>query len=596
MKERRLLPKAISTLNKIAESCLDINYEDLKSFYQEIMFNSNNYDYIVFIVRRSLILAEMFFLILKDEYKDDKEKSKLIKAAKSKFCTDGRLTSLSKDLSAMYIKDISPKILLVDELLIQGKSLNKIMDKLIEDVYNDIGEVMEQSIVKSLVIDSVDISVFARNNDTFRLRISYQKNFRSKKVMVDAKWHYLSNCITILINNINLSNLSFIAPAFVNKSKLDLKDIPGFKKYHTNSYDLEETVYIHKNTLGKLVATVRVIYYEHTKCYEFLPFVFLPDLKITDVDSVIEQFKNNKDFDADLYEKFSDRTKYELICLYINKLLLDCFISNFGNEDEFRIDFFKLQANYGFKDKYLKSLLIDNNTDEMTFESLINDITKNTQSNFFSEIELAKDNVLNFEEGLITKSIEDKIYITKLKDFQDTFKNNKFLFKSNTNLSQSMDICDLYSSCVDQNSGISFFAWLLQYMDRGIVTLKVDKKDEVYCQYLNTGEVALTIYPKRYIEYIPSLVSIKQVVGNNYFNLKREINRFVDVLKQNNVKCDDYEALSLELYSFIVYLDKTNQTIKSWDINLNKNYIYTQRNEKIRNNRQDYAEYYLGLK
>lgn len=596
MKARQLSHKAISTLNEIAESCLDINYEDLKSFYEEIMFNSNNYDYIVFIVRRSLILAEMFFLILKDEYKGDKEKSKLLNNAKNKFCTDGRLTSLSKDLSAMYIKGVSPKILLVDELVIQGKALNKIMDKLIEDVCNDVGDVIEQGIVKSLVIDSVAISVFARNDDTFRLSISYQKNFRSKKVMVDVQWHYLSNCITVLINNINLSNLSFIAPAFVNKSKLDLIDVPGFKKYNTNSYDLEETVYIHKNTLGKVVATVRVIYYASNECYEFLPFVFLPDLNDSDVDLVIEQFSNYQDFDANLYEKFSDRTKYELICLYINKLLLECFISNFGNEDEFRIDFFKLQANYGFKDKYLKSLLIGSNKDEITFENLINDITKNTQSNFFSKIALPKDNVLNFEEGLITKSMEDKIYTTKLKDFQDTFKNTKFLFNSNTNLSQAIDIEDLYSSCVEQNPGISFFAWLLQYMDRGVVTLKVGKKEEVYCQYLNTGEVALTLYPQRYIEYITSLVLIKQTVGDNYFKLKEEINRFVDILKQNNVKCSDYEALSLELYSFIVYLDKTKQTIKGWDINLNKNFIYNQRNEDVRMNRQYYAKYYLGLK
>ena len=71
-----LYPRDDRVIRKIAEDILGENYVTLKKFYSQI-FQCADDQYIVFAVRRSMGLAELFFIILWNDTANPRQKAKL---------------------------------------------------------------------------------------------------------------------------------------------------------------------------------------------------------------------------------------------------------------------------------------------------------------------------------------------------------------------------------------------------------------------------------------------------------------------------------------------------------------------------------------
>lgn len=585
---KRVLSDDIGNLIQTAKSCLDINYEDLKNFYCNIFLKSEKFHHIVFIVRRSFVLAEMFYNILLKEYENDQEKLDILNEVQSKFCTDSRFISLSKNVVEELCSGYMSKFLIVDEIVIIGNSLNNLIDSFNDSVINELNKKninLSEKKVKDIIIGSIEINVFTRNDAILDLKYEYKKKFYETKKMKPLNWHYFSNCNALLVNKINLSNLSFIAPVFLKSKEIEWPQILDFEKFKIVTPELTETIYIHKNSFGKVIATVRIIRYDNTGEYEFLPFVFIPNIKNDVLNSLKDEIKtalNNKS----ILESFSDKTEYELCLLYLNKLLLDLFFKNFNQEYELdqnssSIDYLKLKANYGFSDNDIENLICNVDFNLKPFESCIHEILSQIDTNYFQPNEL-KPCSTEFKESSFSHAIENELYLTKLNEVESDLP----LFVNLSNLNNFFNLNELYD-IVKQNNPTEFVSWMLQYMDNGVVALKVEQRDGLCSQYFKTGESSLALYPKRYFEYIPSLISIRLNIDKRYVSLENEIIRFVDILKDNGVT-GLRETLAKELFAFVVFLDKSNQNLESWNFNLKYRY-------DVFENRSKYSKLYLGI-
>lgn len=269
----------------IVREILGEYYEDLKAFFKK-WIQDHKYEYKVFMSRRCFVLYQLFQLILIEEGEDIDRNSRII-------ITDKGIVRYENGLKeASYI-------LLVDDVLIYGRTLNSMHDKL-----------------KKLSPQAqIDISVYIKNGGDLCIDEELLGKIWFRFEEETSDWRGFSDKLVYCIYAANMPYTAFVNSYYKKAEQKELnamEDRFSALKYYdvTNEfqqkYGLSARVYFPENMERyPLLQTfcrkccIRVNY--NSKCNKLLmiPYVFLKDIRMESLDKLYNRF-------AELLPDFQD--------------------------------------------------------------------------------------------------------------------------------------------------------------------------------------------------------------------------------------------------------------------------------------------------
>lgn len=592
------------TIRKIAQDILGPYYEDLKQFYSEI-FLSDGYHFYVFVARRSIGLAELFFIILWHENRDPAFRNQL-EQCWANSSTDTAIMSYAEEIAISLKYNYSPRIMIIDDLLVQGNGLNELMSTLEKNVIDKLYSMSEQNNAgrywQSLV-KSMSIRIFAQNSKVSVVKLQYQLQLKALHRMQPKKWHDLSRRISGLMFFVGTANAAFIMGAEPSKNS-DLHGMLSTGILLDNSEPIkpvtekQNTFYERhyfgwsdpRQALPKYYCSLRVIKNQFTNTHLLLPFVFLPQLSDASYqylkNRIIQKWTSENETCVSFFENGrTSRLEYEAMILHLSESLLMCWSQACGVPLSYSNYIgTKVALNYGINRRtplMSKDFLTRLSTPSYLFSW--NELTELLNTITADAAPLAvRSSPVALSENDICKRIEDNIYLIKIQELTDSYHAHHNLIQRNNdrNYVRKSENWNIYleeftANICNSIKGISvdsLFRCLLSFMDQGILTLKTRESNSRYAQVLRMGEQSLFIWPQRYAAYYPMLsyLETRRIRFNTDF--KNELRMFLNHQQsQGKLESDtDANALTAELTKYLETLRDSGQEPDEWDIGFEK--------------------------
>lgn len=567
------------------KEALGKHYEPLHKFYGSLFFESQEYEEIVFIVRRSLLLCELFFEIYLTE---SSEAQKLMMFySKTKMKTDSHFLSHAKHYCNRLEENNFPSILLVDELVIQGDSISEIMSEFEANLWKEVEENLSSYELYSkkkdeylqIISDCIQIKVALRGDTLLLLNPRYQ--FYAEAT-VDMKTLYdFSNRIGLLINDMPLNNCSYLLGLRENKLDSLPNSVGSFYKAEANSQELSKySVYFfnQENPLP-IRGTVRILSHRLSNTLTVLPQIFMPDLSVF-------QYHDIKRVIHDRWEKFTEdffpknsRGEMEAVHFFLNFSLLRLFyVAKDGDDFEFQrkdFDDFKLSVHYHLSQKeteaLIQSLLKPGVLlEEYEFTNLMESVF--FQNTCFSQRPSKKQCNIYEESAPIAQWIASFFYKKKIDELecsvlkQRGFRGVHKTKNTERNFSFQSIWEKLTKTCPTILEEDAILCWLLQYIDRGILTLNVKKSTQYgSSQFLRTGEGSIFLYPKKYYQFNQFLHTLEESTLGFLEWMEDDIH---DFLRENEADPLFQNVTEKELIDYVRLFHRSNQAFHSWSQDL----------------------------
>ena len=600
-----LYPRDFRIIQKIAEETLGEYYDALKDFYSSIL-QSNEYQYIVFVARRSIGLAELFFIALWNEAENEWEKLQL-EESWARATTDSTILSYSSQIAHEIANGLHPQILIVDDVLVQGNGLNELLSGIEQSVLMELNSRIDSISAQERwadVVNAINIRIFAQNERLSVVNLQYQLKLKPQFKMSPRKWHDLSRKISNMIIATGMANATFIMGAEVtprtvyNLNNVRRLIIDGLHLDSTTLLkaipDKVDTLFeryyfgFHRglSTKVKYYCSLRVIKNCYTDSFRIMPFVFLPQLTEKSYDLLKEKILAKWNLSPENAiicpgEKTS-RLEYEAMVLHLSESLLISWLSA-ANIKLHKSDFdpSKIILNYTLNrfvpqidaDEFLR--LMDSNylfswnelielLDEVTADAEVLSIsTRNTDQEFRSQL-------------------EDLVYNTKIQELTESYRSYSYLppiehpaiiplLRENRQTNWNISLAKFISQATNYISNISLdrlFCNILAFMDEGIITLKARGCESRFAQVLRMGEQSLFIWPERYEVYAPMLSHIVEQTEHAPERIREYILSFLQHAQSISVLDSDInvEALAEELTCYLNSLRDSGQQLDDWNI------------------------------
>lgn len=598
-------------LRSVAQAVLGPYYEDLKQFYLDI-FQAEEYQYIVFVARRSIGLAELFSIIFWHENNIPSIRAS-VEASWANSLSDSTIMSYAPQIAQELKNGLCPKILIVDDLLVQGNGMNELLSTIESNVIRELQVAGSNADVDCWqdIVNAINIRVFAQNSKVSMVNLQYQLRLKPKYRMMPNEWHDLSRRISSLISFSGMANATFIMGAELPASSIDKKILPhGFR---LNKQTLLEPVsekcdtFHERHYFGwadprqsypKCYYTLRLIKNQFTNTYLLLPFIFLPQLSDRAYDLLKKKVFEKWGIDRSVCSFICDhgqtsRLEYEAMILHISESLMMCW-TDAAEVSLIRRHYIptKIALNYGINrqsplmSKELFSRLTERaylfSWDELT--KLLLEVTEDSEPLVFQSDPIAQD----IQD--IRKKIEDNIYMTKLQEFAETYRTSQslppdhskqvldFSLMQNKQTNWNIFLDEFNASIFKHVSGLSagtLFRHLLESMDYGIITLKARQSETRFAQVLRMSEQSLFIHPQRYAKYYPILTYLEERNLRLGTCLEEELRIFLKHEQSNGIidQKINVDTLTAELTQYLSSLKKSGQDPDDWDIGFEKSLI-----------------------
>lgn len=613
-----LYPRDFRVIQKIAEDTLGEYYEALKEFYSSIL-QSSEYQYIVFVARRSISLAELFFIILWLEAKDESDQLKL-EESWARATTDSTILSYAAQIAHEIEHGLYPKILIVDDVLIQGNGLNELLSgieqSVLTELHSSINDIPAQERWRK-VVHAIHIRIFAQNEKLSVVNLQYQLKLKPQFRMSPKKWHDLSQRISNMIIATGMANATFIMGAEVTSD--------AEQNYNCIQRIISDGLYLTPHTLKaiprkagtlferyylgclggvadkvKYYCSLRIIKNCYTDGFRIMPFVFLPQLTEGSYDKLKQKIFKKWDLSAENLvlgpASKTTRLEYEIMLLHLSESLLVAWLNAANvNLQQSDYDPSKIVLNYTLNrncpmidsDDFLR--LMDPNY-LFSWEELIALLDEIT----------ADSEVLSMFTGTAEEDsqhqLEDLVYNTKIQELTESYRSYSYLppkekqanipaltenRKTNWNIALEKFIAQATGYISSFNLD-NIFCNLLSFMDEGIITLKARNNGNRFTQVLRMGEQSLFIWPERYEIYMPMLSHIVERAKHTQGNIQEELLRFLchaqatgEIESEINV-----ETLTEELICYLYSLRDSGQQLEDWDINFDSPAVLDRENKQ----------------
>lgn len=600
-----LYPRDFRVIQKIAEDTLGEYYEALKEFYSSIL-QSSEYQYIVFVARRSIGLAELFFIILWNEAEDEWEKWQL-EESWARATTDSTILSYSSQIAREIENGLHPKILIVDDVLIQGNGLNELLSgieqSVLMELHNSIDSISAQERWID-VVNTINIRIFAQNEKLSVVNLQYQLKLKPQFKMSPRKWHDLSRKISNMILATGMANATFIMGAEVTpKTPQNLNSIHRIitDGLHLDSTTCLKTIPYKVGTLFeryylgwsgglsnkvKYYCSLRIIKNCYTNCFRIMPFVFLPQLTENSYDRLKEKIFDKWNLSKEntvLYPgKNTSRLEYEAMVLHLSESLLASWL-NAAN--------IKLRQNDFDPSKVVLNYTLNRCQPMMDADEFLRLMDSNYLFSWDELIELLDEVTADAEVLSITtrnttldsrRPLEDLVYNMKIQELTESYRSYSYLppmerhtviptLTENRKTNWNISLGKFISQAAEWISHINLdrlFCNILSFMDEGIITLKARRSESRFIQVLRMGEQSLFIWPERYEIYLPMLSHIVEHAEHSFGDPQEYVLSFLQYA-QNIGELDSdikVETLTEELICYLNSLRDSGQQLEDWDI------------------------------
>ena len=533
-KSMKSLQKSIQELLKEAE------YDGIYSFFEEVL--SYEYDYIILMSRRCLVLYQIFMLFF---ILDEKNFS-------------SSATVLSDHAFPFYYKQMQgKKIAIVDDILIHGRTISNLYD----------------TIIKYCPTISPTIHIYMSDLNNNCLRDEIKKNMHSFCVAYQDEWRNLSNKIVNCIFVSNTPYTSFVTAFFQYNSYnllTDLKQIPSLSiientDYTQNLWDTKsffccENNWNKKNIFSSLSLGECIRIYWNSKVHKLtvIPYVFIKNIKIDQSQTV---FKEIADVLPDTFVKIKEiflensiEDEEERLLISYKMRLLTCILSNlywrnfkerFQLKYDYYIDIDTLDKSFG--------IAIANELQEILFADL------GGLCNFEFDIKKISDDNDSFKDILndvcnsnSNVAIEPQNFLKRY--FQKAWYEDERLASIGQDRHPGLLIeqfMDSAKNIIPNNYQV--LSYLVNAWDIGVATANyaVDKRKSVVGCFVTPGEQSYKLILEEYPFIMSSLIFVSKLIqpedakkDNFQFEKYRETKllELLDIFKKKYI-LHDYEDI-----------------------------------------------------
>lgn len=600
--------KSYKTLRSIAQVVLGPYYDELKQFYLDV-FQAEEYQYIVYVARRSIGLAELFSIILWHEHNDRDFQCRL-EANWAISTSDSTIMSYAAQIAGKLRAGLCPKILIVDDLLVQGNGMNELLSTIESNVIRELrtaGITADVDKYWQDIVNAINIRVFSQNSKVSMVNLQYQLRLKPKYRMTPAEWHDLSRRISGVILFSGMANATFIMGA---ESLVGIID----KKLLTSGIPLNEhsallpvsercDTFHERHYFGwadprqpdsKYYCSLRIIKNQFAPSYLLLPFIFLPQLTERSYDLLKKKVFGKWGLDSSsctflCEDGQTSRLEYESMILHLSESLLMSWTQLAGitlTQDQYIPT--KIALNYGINSHapLMSKDVFYRLTDPAylftwpELQELLDTVTEDAHA--LTSLQSAADP----QPQAIRKKLEDNIYMTKLQELAESFRCSQslppdhkqvlgFSLRQNKQTNWNIFLDEFNASIFKHIPGISadtLFRHLLESMDFGIVTLKARQNATRFAQVLRMSEQSLFIHPQRYSNYYPMLFYLDERRLRLGTDLESELRIFLNHEQSKGIlsKSTDVDTLTTELTQYLKNLQKSGQDLVDWDIGFEK--------------------------
>lgn len=567
-------------------------YKELEEWYDYAI--SGKWDYVLFVVRRSYILA----LIL------EKLTGKKMSISKdTTYLTDSSLVRYTDQIAKFYRqRGFFPAILLCDDILIHGRNVNRVIEDLERNLYISLADMVDEDTIKQDLKDAISIHVYTSNVGVLTLLTRYIHSLQPMRVEPAAFWHELSAKISAIICRSDIANAVYVDNIVISKKSFDkLKN--RNELVNTDYQGICEYSFIHINEtpeqVVRMISTLRFVEIDDGRSYNAIPYVFIPDcamdeesIFVNEIKKYLLQSRHQSDYVCQLFnallfqgKKDKQRGMNEFVEFILSEVVLyELCGDELRKTDSHRKEVaIKLARHFGtdkLDEEYVQAALIDLQINPIfkTINEMEAFVTKclydDQRLELFRYDSLAEpriDNQLKFrlenffyERG---RDSEHKVYNTRkhYRYFESDITNDHIYAEG-----YALKLLFENLNCRDVVVGLALY---LQLMDAGVFSIngvnQYTKGAIKSSQFAKAGEQALLVYPLRLNEFIPFITMAYDYANSMGERPEKHIEDFFkssEGLRMKELAKENRDNISaLRVNSLIGNLRYMGQQPSDWD-------------------------------
>lgn len=621
----------VYSISDLARHILGEEFKGVARFFLNIFRRCHEYEemgneyYIVpFVTRRCHVLGLIFQEILANpdievfEKKDPDElfrkehTNEFNEIALRHFVTDSDILSMTGKIVDIYReKKVFPQILVVDELLVHGRSLNQFLLDLEEKICEPLKEYgADPEQLREELIASIDLKVYIRNNKTILLYSRYQDRLRISKTADALEWRNFSKRAAELITFSNRNNVGYSwSFRFKADKEWQCKEPKEFKRVVTDLQDNKEYNYLWlypNDNSPKMIASIRFkqsyVQEDQKNIWMCVPYIMWGKCgfeKVIDLhERILHDYSQNLDVihflssrDNQLQEKKENYYRWftETNDLILNSMIMKKFWNELGfSEDIYKtlvksVDYEHVIRNYknipgktanceeNLKTAFEK--ILEQRFENSALESYLEKYTDGMEPLYQETLEPWKQ--AEFCDKEVLRDIEDVVYEMGIEAEKNAYER----CKSNMIFSDAAlagwgyhcsvsEVCAHYIEKAKKNQHkINMYdaiSVIVQAVDLGMVGMYsyYDKDEKAIFTAARSDEQALFIKPARYGDFITVLRKCMEKHGNNWNDIETDMERFVKRLSERMDVQSDVSAG--ELCVFLKELLDSGQKLTEW--------------------------------
>jgi len=530
-----------------AESLFTGNvFEELKAWYDYTL--QDDWQYVVFAVRRSYILA-----LLMEEITG----RKMEESSSAAFLTDAALFLRCNEMADSYRRCRRfPRILICDDIMIHGRNINHILEGLEAEICRLLAGEYEEDRVKAALTSAIHIHVYVRTSTQLLLLGKYEWKFHFIRKEAPSFWHQFASDVASLISCSDVANACYVYTELLSEDTFSSMDIADtyIHTVYQNVNQYAKFQYLYSGDKVKAVFSLRIVQKGEYNGYRVIPFVFLPNLNGEETDLLFRAVKDRLPDEGQLRGWFTEleslhgkRTFNELVTLLFSHAVLQEFNEKYKispEEEETDREIRKLARNYnqfglGETAKLLKGLL---QARMFTIPDLM-EILEKAVPDERKVMELEEDKGRERIEKVIADErkreikvrVEDYFYNRGWDDEASAYELTKKPYYNIRGWAKRrargccFTLTELNKGYTGQESEYCM-AYFLQMMDAGVAAVSSYAPNDVkvvgFAQFAKAGEQSLFIEPLRKNKYIPLLERMEYECKRRGSSIEREIEKY----------------------------------------------------------------------
>ena len=578
-------------------------------------FASMEAEYHAVMTRRCLNLMELVLSKYRDEMSD------YMRKCFDRVMTENALLLQAEQVAKYYLRSGRfPKIMLADDLLVHGRSINRFFQTFQELVLRHIKELdgeVDPAVFEADFYRSIELWVFSENDTAILLQPELKKHVNNRFVWPEEKWRDFSVRVANTIYSSNFSNTSYVVSAKLRPSepkRTELKKISdwmagglekkGWIRFSSQRKGFEDAdvIYVHPlaQQYDRIFPSVRV--YEKVDGVLLIPY-FFAQFTVDEAKDAVRLLRESREECRDgAARRVLDVVDYtannemlypvmtQMIYLIFSQITLSYFLSNLLDKEALSVrleyDTKKIARNFSAYEPGQKaeafSRALDSFCEIYWSPDLLDTVCKHFRfSGGPAQIDDARSTWCS-EETLL-RVMEETIYQQAIEHERRAKKAESLYISGGRLPANILDvtgerpahafIASVLSKVQAEKQNLSMNLVVLyaltHEMDVGDVSLKAraERVDDVYICYsaVRNTELSLSILPRRLGRFYPKMLEVTRA-----FWREREFPEwtkwyFAEVLSEHYADADAYTEDAVAFARVIQENKLIINTLLNWD-------------------------------